>query len=498
MRQELKRTVLINVGIIETRIATIADSVLQELTIEPSREAIDSVSVGGIYLGRITRIVDGIQAAFVKIAQEHIGFLSARDAQPHQDSLPLQTDVPLPIKRCVQEGQALLVQVTKEARGTKGPRLSTNITLPGRFLVLAPFQRSVAVSRRIANDAEREKKLSECEYIRERLRSEIGLECGLIMRTAGAVASMDELMHDAENLAENWLAFQDEVPNLRPPIRLDVPIDPVARALRDNVSQDSETIVIDDDGAFASACTYTERLAPDLRGRLERHGSRQLLFDAWGIEEQIEELLSPRVELPSGGWITIEPTEALTAIDVNSGSLDHQSGQAQTALRTNLEAAREVARQVRLRGIAGLVVVDHIHMDDPRHRLQVTAVLSDALGDESTSCQIGEISEFGTLEFTRKRVRRSLRDQVTETAGLSRPQLNFKAVASRLFREIEREANRNPGQALRTRLADDLAQWLENQGAEHFSRLRFALGVEISFNRRNDWPRDRYEIHASG
>jgi ribonuclease G len=439
--------------------------------------------------------MNGMQAAFVTIAKDCSGFLSARDAQPRRKAeVRESSDALLPIGKCVQEGEAILVQVTKEPLGKKGPRLSRNVTLPGRYIVLTPFQDLTALSRCIKDEAERDALFNTCKTIRRHIKESFDLDCGMIVRTAGATVSAGALQSDAETVARDWFAILNDVPNRKPPARLRESDDPVIRVLRDLANQKTNKIVIDDEAAYAKARSYAERIAPELFGLLECHRSNDLLFDVWRIEEQIEAALARCVPLSTGGWITIEPTEALTAVDVNSGTFDHQGGLEQTALHTNLEAAKEVARQLRLRGLGGLIVIDFIHMDEMRHRDEVVSILSRGLRADSAAFQMGEISEFGTLQLTRTRVRQSLIGQLTEPSSAPRRQPTYMAAAGRLFRELKRAAGSNPGQDLRAHISQDLADWLVGDGTDSLSQLRARLGVEIAIDPDQARPRGRYEI----
>jgi len=451
----MAETILVNIGIGEVRIAVADDAGLSHLFIERGRGG-DDTGVGAIYLGRVTSVVPAMEAAFVDIGTERSGFLSAWDARPHdwQDETG-QRKAP-PIGELVHEGQALLVQATKEPLGDKGARLSTRVSLPGRYLVLVPDAEGVFISRRIEDEEERARLTDAVSAIAEKR----GTQASFIVRTAARGAAADDLEADIAGLEELWGEIAADAAAAEPPVCVYSDLGPVERFLRDHVNAATHRVLIDDAAACTAAQNFVAEHLPDFAGSVAHYDDHGDIFEEHGIEERIDALLDPRVDLPSGGYVVIEGTEALTSVDVNSGRYTQADSHAETALATNLEAAREIARQLRIRDIGGLIVIDFIHMDEPDHEAKVTAALEEALARDKAPTRLGGISEFGLLEMTRKRTRDAVHKRFTETClvceGAGRAP-TVETVAHAVLWRAERE-----GRALR----DDVGKRLELHAAE--------------------------------
>src|SRR5580704_15811507 len=438
----MQKEVLINAGAGEIRVAIVEDGRLQELFLErtiglddgPLRKRGGGRSghslIGHIILGRVQRVLPGMQAAFVDIGLDRSGFLGAREARCLAD-LPGFDDERAPkIGDCVREGEDIIVQVVKDPIGEKGARISANVTIPGRLLVLVPNQAGIALSRRIEDEEERARLLALGEQMIAEANGASVPGAGYIVRSAGIGASLADFREDAERLAD---------------------------AL-----------------AFEAARTYCNRAMPDAASRIELFNGPGVLFDLYDLEDDIDELLRPRVPLPSGGWITIEGTEALTAIDVNSGSFTASTGLEETSVKVNIEAADEIGRQLRLRGIGGLIVIDFIHLNDPDNIQSVLDVLAASLAKDRTPTQISAMSEFGLVEITRKRLRDPLIKLMTECCrpchaiGRTRTRAS---VAMDVLRRVERQAALAPGKPIVVRAASEIIDWLMS----HDDELRPAL-----------------------
>jgi ribonuclease G len=468
--------ILINVGPGEIRIAHLCHGRLEELRIERMIGAEEGLRrchshIGDIMLGRVQRVLPGMQAAFVDIGLERAGFLGLREAK----ILARQPSDETGISDCVREGEALLVQVVKDPIGEKGARLSAGITLPGRLLVMTPGQAGIAISRRV-EDKEQRAALDELGL--QLLAEETGglvPGAGFIFRTAAQGAAPHELKQDAVSLAEIWRCIQDRRRSARPPATLYRDLGPIERAMRDIVRGDVGRVLIDDAGAADVARTYCRKAMPGAEAHIEL--APRGLFDRFGVEEEIAVLSQPRVSLPSGAWITIEATEALTAVDVNSGSFVQSGGLEETGLAVNLEAAMEIGRQIRLRSIGGLIVVDFIHLGVEDHRQRVLKALETSLGFDRAPIQISPMTEFGIVAITRKRSREPLmrRGSVPCRAcsGSGRA-LSADGVAMEILRRVEREATANPGAELVVSAAPDVVAWLkqyEDETSEALTRL---------------------------
>jgi ribonuclease G len=344
----MSEEVLINVGPGETRVAVVQGGRPVELIFERTME--DDLKaktgraghslLGNIFLGRVQRVLPGMQAAFVEIGLERAGFLGAREARCLCELTHLDEHILPPISACVTEGQTILVQAVKDPIGDKGARLSANVTIPGRLLVLVPNQSGVALSRRIEDEAERARLTALVEEMVARFGSigVTGEPAGFIVRTAAIGATGEDIAADARQLAEEWRKVREIEKRSNPPSVVFHDLDPVSKTLRDYVNMDTARVLIDDADAFGEAQRYCRSAMPEMLDRVQLHNGPGSLFSLYDIDGEIESALEPRVELNSGGWITIETTEALTAIDVNSGRYTAATGLEETSAKINLEA----------------------------------------------------------------------------------------------------------------------------------------------------------------
>ncbi len=493
--------VLINVGPAETRVAFVEEARLSELFIERTAESGREGRhghrlLGNIMLGRVQRVLPGMQAAFVDLGLEKAGFLAAREARCLAD-LPGFMDQPC-ITKCVREGEAVVVQVIKDPISDKGARLSANVTIPGRLVVLVPNQSGIALSRRIEDEGER-KRLTD-------VLTDIGANdpraaagAGYIVRTAALSASRDDIASDIARLGDEWRTIQARRKMAKVPATIYHDLDPVERTMRDGVDDDTTRILIDDAEAAAQARAYAMRAMPHAVDKIQHFNGPGELFDQHNIEAEIEALLQPRVRLPSGGWITLETTEALTSIDVNSGSYTEATGLEQTSLKTNLEAAAEIGRQLRLRGIGGLIVIDFIHLAEPENIGQVLTVLAESVSKDRTPTQILPMSEFGLVEMTRKRVREPLSKLFSEVCDPCHGHGRIKTVvtvAAELLRRVAREAKARPGTRLVAYAAPEVVRWIEAQGDDMKQTLRRHAGAGLRFEQRSNFARAQFDVGA--
>lgn len=505
----MKKTILINVGAAEMRTAILEDGRLQALFLDPLIGTDDHVHangchaevehslVGAIFLGRVVRVMPGIQAAFVDIGQDRAGFLGAREARPLASPISADEQSAPAISDCVREGEEVLVQAVKDPIGDKGVRLSAGITIPGRLLVLVPQKAGIAISRRVEDEAERAQL---GDLLSEALAGESGAPmpgAGYIIRSAAAGTTSTELRADAKRLAAIWRTVIEKRRLARPPALLHKDLTPIERILRDEVTDDTVRVLTDDRSTFESARAYCHRVMPQAESILERFTGPGALFEAYGLEEDIAGLMVPRVPLPSGRWITIESTEALTAIDVNSGSFLQGAGLEETSLNVNLEAASEIARQLRLRGIGGLIVVDFIHLDDHTNIERLLARLTESLARDHTPTQISRMSKFGLVEITRKRVRDPLAKLWTERCdacsgdGRRRtPQM----VAFDALRAVERAAAQAPGREIVVRASPEVAGWIGDHEVEIRTGLARRGAARVRFESDETRGRESYDV----
>lgn len=401
----MKEEVLINVNPFETRVALLQNGALAELHLE--RASGGSVT-GNLYRGRVARILPGMQAAFVEIGLTRPGFLHVRDLQRPAG---IDADAPLPcISTLLREGQNLLVQVAKDPLANKGARLTTQIALPSRLLVLMPDVDHVGVSQRIEDEVERER----LRALVAGLREEAGSGHGFIVRTVAEGAEEAELRADLAFLCRTWQridAWQRACSGAGL-VYEELPVQ--IRVIRDLVSPRVSSIRIDCPDTFERAQRYVERFLPELADRLALHGETVALFDRHGVEDELRRALERKVPLKSGGYLLVEQTEAMVTIDVNTGGFVGSHALEETVFRTNLEAAAVIPRQLRLRNLGGIVVIDFIDMEDPEHQRQVLRVLEKACEQDPARIRLSGISSLGLVEMSRKRTRESLLQSLCE------------------------------------------------------------------------------------
>src|SRR5215468_792262 len=388
--------ILINVTPQETRVAMLEQGAVQELHIE---RASARGLVGNIYLGRVARVLPGMQSAFVEIGLERAAFLHIADIWEHrQDS-----QAGKPIERILHEGQSLLVQVIKDPIGTKGARLSTQVSLAGRLLVYLPRDSHIGISQRIEDEAER-------ESLRVKLQQLLpqGLNGGFIIRTMAETASEREMQNDIEYLTRMWHDLTAKSETLPAPSLVYQDLNLAQRVLRDMATEDTARILVDSRETFQKMQEFAQQYTQNIVGRINHYTGERPLFDLHGVEDEIEKALARRVDLKSGGYLIIDQTEAMTTIDVNTGGFVGGRSFDDTIFKTNLEAAQVIARQLRMRNLGGIIVVDFIDMENDAHRDSVLTELKKALSLDRTRVTVSGFTSLGLVEMTRKRTRESL------------------------------------------------------------------------------------------
>ena len=405
------KEILINVEPQETRLAILENKVLEEFSVERLGE---KRLVGNVIKGRVNSVVPAVKAAFVGLGLEKNGYLYLADIvgmgmdfdsidkeeeelKPPRGMQPHQS-----IEQLVKKGQEVLVQITKEPFGTKGARLTTHISLPGRYIVLLPYDRHLGISRRISDDKERSR-------LKEILRGlEVPKEMGVIIRTAGIGQSKRELGRDLKYLLGIWRKIKFGAAKKQAPSQLHEEYDLVLRVARDYLTEDVEKLIIDNRDEYRKIQHFLSAVAPHLRSKVELYEGDIPLYDRKGIEKDVEKLFERKVPLRCGGYIVIEPTEGLVAIDVNSGKFTEKKSLEETAFAVNMEAAREVARQIRLRDLGGIIVIDFIDMMQAGKRRKVFEALTDSLKRDKAKTDVSPLSEICLVEMTRQRMRRSV------------------------------------------------------------------------------------------
>src|SRR5919106_644469 len=414
----MKQEIFINSTPQESRIAILEDGVLAEFLLERKEEM---GIAGNIYKGKVARVLPGMQAAFVEIGMEKAAFLHASDfsSVPEDVQLigPSEEDVEvdevpkrpphrrLPLEKQLSRGEEILVQVAKDPLGTKGARVTSHISLPGRYMVFMPGTKHIGISRRIDSEEER-KRLRE---IAQALGTDDG---GFILRTASEGRSKREIQRDLRFLTKLWRRLQKKAEQAPAPSLIHQDLDLIARSIRDFFSADTEKVVIDSPKDHRRIVDFVRQFMPRLKPKVVLYTEKEPLFEHQGIEEKIAKALERRVWLRSGGYIIIERTEALTAVGGNNRPVVRKRNQEETILKTNLEAAQEVVRQLRLRNAGGIIIIDFIDMEKEANRKKVYDALKEALKKDKARTNILKISELGLVEMTRQRTRESLENQL--------------------------------------------------------------------------------------
>lgn len=423
-------TILVNCTPRETRVATIIDGVLQDLFVE--RSAARGL-VCNIYYGKVVRVLPGMQSAFVDIGLERTAFLHVADiAEAHRDG-----EKTLPIEKVIHEGQAIMVQVAKDPIGTKGARLTTTISLAGRKLVYLPKDNHIGVSQRIEDAALRE----ELRAMMLGLRPEV-TKGGYIIRTSAEEgATPEEFAEDMQYLERLWSTIRETATSCQAPKLLYQDLSLAQRVLRDMVHLETQKVEIDNPEFFNDLYSFAEQFVPIAKDRLVQYQGDIPLFELNGVEEEIEKALKRRVDLKSGGYLVFDQTEAMTTIDVNTGGYVGKRDFSDTVYKTNLEAAQTIARQLRLRNLGGIIIVDFIDMSCDEHRDAVLAELRRAVSSDKTRMTVSNFTELGLVEMTRKRTRESLAHVLCEPCPLcgGRGEIRTaRTVCYEIMREIVR------------------------------------------------------------
>ena len=510
----MSKRIVVNVGLLETRVAVQEGNLLTELYLERHRHR--SI-VSSVYKGTVTNVLPGMQAAFVDIGLTKDAFLYAGDytanltelsrsmleATDEEPDADLDVDeepkreATGPIEEMLSRGQAVLVQVSKESLGTKGARITSFISLPGRYVVYMPQARHVGVSRRIRDERERDR-------LRAALRSLPLPSGGFILRTNAEGKGEAEFAHDVEFLSRLWSQIQHRFETTPAPAVLHEEMDLTFRVVRDLLSPEVDEFVVDERAAYDKCLGYVQALVPALAERVRLYTERSPIFEAFGIEKDIEKALRRRVWLKSGGYIVIDHTEALVSIDVNTGKYVGKRDFEQTVLKINLEAVNEVVRQIRLRDLGGIIIIDFIDMEVLEHREQVYKALKRALAEDKARTNVLQISELGLVEMTRKRVRQDLRALLTQHCPTCRGAGVVKSnetLATEIYRALQAkaatEAPPGEGREIVARVHPELAAYLESEGRADLERLEAGLEVKITVQAASSQAqREDYELRV--
>lgn len=493
MNEELQREeILVNITPREVRAALLENGILQEVHIE---RAARRELIGNIYRGKVVRVLPGMQAAFVDIGLERTGFLHASDIANGRVA-ENGGDAPTDIRSLVREGQDILVQVAKDPLGSKGARLSTFITLPSRYLVLLPGGSSVGVSARIDDEAERDRlRLLVNEMLVE--LGEPGVSAGVIVRTAAEGAAREPLQADLTFLLKLWSVVQVQCREgkVKTLVHEDLPL-PI-RIMRDMVTTDVERILIDSEPDFLAMKAFAASFLPDLEPKLELYTKRRPIFDLHGTEDEIKKALERSIPLKSGGYVIFDQTEAMTTIDVNTGGYVGHRNLEETIYRTNLEAAVTIARQLRLRNLGGIIIIDFIDMEVLEHRRQVMSVLEQSLSRDNARHMVSQVSALGLVEMTRKRTRESLQHILCEDCSHCNGRgfvMTAETVCFEILREVTRQHRQFTFDELLVLAHQDVIELLLDEESNGLLELERQIGKRIRLQPELLYLRDQFDV----
>ncbi len=489
---DVRRSLVVNSTPMETRIALLENGQLCELFIERSSQV---SQVGDVYRGRVAKLLQGMQSAFVAIGGSKDGFLYLDEPEvqrAHHDELSddepdgIALDVLPPVVSLppVREGEEILVQVVKDPIGSKGPRLSRHISFPGRFLVFMPGIEHIGISRKITEPEERDR-------LRELIRGQAHPGEGFIVRTAAIGERDEDLVSDITYLRELWSDVQSRFQQRPAPCLVWQDFRLLQKVLRDLFREEVASFWVDRDDTYQQVVEFVTRLHPEWAERVKRFTSDLPIFDAFGIEREIEHARQPKVFLRNGGSIVMNQTEALVSVDVNTGKFVGKKDLEETVYLTNMEAIPEIIRQLRLRNLGGIVVIDFIDMTEPSHRDAVMARLQEELKRDRNHARAVELSDFGLVEMTRKRTGPSLERLLTTPCphceGLGR-RLSPETLVLQVYRELARQGERLRGLSLRILLHADVKAALSPELKEGVHQLARTFGAHLQWVERTEGP----------
>ncbi|MFL6672873.1 MAG: ribonuclease G [Massilia sp.] len=484
----MNEDILINITPQETRVALILQGAVQELHIE---RTLTRGLAGNVYLGKVVRVLPGMQSAFIDIGLERAAFLHVADiweARSHEGANTPAT----PIEKLLFDGQVLTVQVIKDPIGTKGARLSTQISIAGRMLVYLPQDSHIGISQKIEKESER-------EALRHRLQGLLPADekGGYIVRTMAEEAPDTDLAADIDYLRKTWGAILQGARTRPATTLLYQDLNLAQRVLRDFVHDETATIQVDSRENFVKLVEFAQVYTPSVLSRLQHYTGERPLFDLYGVEEEIQRALGRRVDLKSGGYLIVDQTEAMTTIDVNTGGFVGGRNFADTIFKTNLEAAHAIARQLRLRNLGGIIVLDFIDMENNEHRSAVLAELKKTLARDRTKVSVSGFSALGLVEMTRKRTRESLAHILCEPCPACSGKGQVKTsrtICYEILRELLREAKQFNPREFRIVASQEVVDLFLEEESQHLAMLGDFIGKRISLQVEKGYPQEQYDV----
>ena len=488
------KKIVINDGPFETRVALLEEGNPVEFLIErKTQNGID----GNIYKGRVQRVLPGMQAAFIDIGQKQAAFIHVNDLLtgteeelPENEQEPMEEELGSscrnqPIETCLKEGQEIMVHVAKAPIGTKGARVTSHISLPGRYLVLMPFSNHIGISRRIQDDEERQRLKTMVVALRQN-------HFGYIVRTAAEGFDDEKIAHEMRFLENLWRNIQQRFKKASVPTLLHRELNISLRAVRDLLTHEADRIIIDSEDGYHAILSFLEEFAPALKPSVEKYTGSEPIFDAFNLEGDISRALKRKIWLKSGSYIVVEQTEALVAIDVNTGRYVGKHNLEETILKTNLEAVKEIAYQIRLRDIGGIIIIDFIDMEKKGHAVKVFTALIDALKKDKSKTHVLPMSEIGLIQMTRKRVRQSLNSQLCEPCSYCDGEghlFSRTSICFNIYRELVRQGSDFTGNAILLHVNPEIADMLHSEHSRLISQIEKEIDKRVII-----YPNQRYHI----
>ena len=498
----MQKEILINWAPQETRVAVLEQGAVQELHLE---RTLERGLVGNIYMGKVSRVLPGMQSAFVDVGLERAAFLHVADLQSSIEARHTELETSeatlTPIEKQIFEGQTLMVQVIKDPIGTKGARLTTQISIAGRLLVFLPQDEHIGVSQKIPLEQrlvlkERLQTLVQTHFTPADQESTQGWG-GFILRTNGEDATDAELLEDIRYLRKAWLRIKDSSLRMAPKSIIHQDLSLLQRVLRDLVDESTNVIKLDSKEQFDLLCEFAKEFMPAAAAKLERYKGERPIFDLYGIDDEINKALGRRVDLKSGGYVVIDQTEALTTVDVNTGGFVGARNFDDTIFKTNLEAAGAIARQLRLRNLGGIVVVDFIDMAREDHQAAVLAEFQKHLKRDRVKTVMSQFSALGLVELTRKRTRESLAHLLCKPCEVCMGKGTVKTARSVVYdilREILREARQFNPQEIKVMAAPEVIDLMMDEESQHVAGLSDFIGKPISLKSQPSLGPETYDI----
>jgi ribonuclease G len=489
--------ILINVTPMETRVALVENSLLQEIFIERHH---NRGHVGDIFYGKVVRVMPGMEAAFVDIGWDKAAFLHSSDiAAIDSDGFEVRDEPAKTIQALLREGQFIIVQVVKDAISSKGARLTTHLTLPSRNLVYLPRSKHRGISQRLEDEAERDRLMAQLQACLEIEKwDDSG---GFIIRTAAEGVGAEEFFEEIKFLRRLWSKVEQRIAKTDKisPVYSEVPL--YIRSMRDFIAPQVEKIRIDNQQSFLQSKKFLDEFVPEASGIIEEYVDGSSLFDLYGIEDEINRALGRQIKLKSGGDLVIDQTEAMTTIDVNTGGFIGSSNHAETILKTNLEAATAIARQLRLRNLGGIIILDFIDMQDAEHQRQVQRALAKSLEKDRARTSISDISPLGLIEMTRKRTRESLGEILNTPcavcAGSGRKK-SAETVCYEIFRAILRLGRTHKNATLRVLASQLVVDRLLDEELNTLAELQELVAMTVKYEVDPMYTQEQFDVVVSG